>query len=122
MVVDYVWLNLCYSKEAAIGSVVYSYKHGFSGFAARLRISSQLPGVAHVMPSSFHTLQNTRSRDYLGLSSHSPTNLMHDTKMGDGIVIGIIDSGTWPESKMLNYEGVANPNLLEGSVQIRSNF
>lgn len=59
----------------------------------------ELPGVAHVMPNSFHTLQNTRSWDYLGLSSHSPTNLMHDTKMGDGIVIGIIDTGIWPESK-----------------------
>lgn len=36
MVVDYVWLNLCCSKEAAIDSIVYSYKLGFSGFAAKL--------------------------------------------------------------------------------------
>lgn len=26
----------CYSKEAAKNSIVYSYRHGFSGFAAKL--------------------------------------------------------------------------------------
>jgi hypothetical protein len=29
-------LPLCFSKEEALASIAYSYKHGFSGFAAML--------------------------------------------------------------------------------------
>ncbi|KAM2230828.1 hypothetical protein FF1_015020 [Malus domestica] len=54
-------------------------------------------GVVHVTPNSFYTQHTTRSWDYLGLSSHSPTNLMHETNMGDRVIVGIIDSEIWPE-------------------------
>ncbi|XWS50191.1 hypothetical protein CRYUN_Cryun12cG0067900 [Craigia yunnanensis] len=99
------------SKEAAADSMVYSYKHGFSGFAAKLTESqaqkiSELPGVIHVMPNRFHSLQTTRTWDYLDISSHSPFNLLHDTNMGDGIIIGLLDTGVWPESKVFNDEGL----------------
>ncbi|XWS38124.1 hypothetical protein CRYUN_Cryun19dG0103400 [Craigia yunnanensis] len=99
------------SKEAAADSMVYSYKHGFSGFAAKLTESqakkiSELPGVIHVMANRFHSLQTTRTWDYLDISSHSPFNLLHDTNMGDGIIIGLLDTGVWPESKVFNDEGL----------------
>uniref|UniRef100_A0A5B7BFC1 Uncharacterized protein n=1 Tax=Davidia involucrata TaxID=16924 RepID=A0A5B7BFC1_DAVIN len=104
------------SKEAASNSMIYSYKHGFSGFAAKLTVSQAqkiagLPGVVRVIPNHFHTLQTTRSWDYLGLglglSSHdSPSNLMHDSNMGDGVIIGIVDTGVSPESKVFNDEGL----------------
>ncbi|KAG5539376.1 hypothetical protein RHGRI_019801 [Rhododendron griersonianum] len=86
------------SREAASGSIVYSYRHGFSGFAARLTKSQAQQiagseGVLRVVPNRFYTLQTTRSWDYLGLSSHSPTNLFHEANLGDGVIIGIIDTG-----------------------------
>ncbi|KAB2608971.1 subtilisin-like protease SBT5.4 [Pyrus ussuriensis x Pyrus communis] len=114
------------SKEAAIESMVYSYKHGFSGFAAKLTGSqakkiSECSGVVHVRPNSFYTPHTTRSWDYLGLSSHSPTNLMHETNMGDGVIIGIIDTGIWPESKMLKDDGVGPiPTRWKGRCVSRS--
>ncbi|OMO79917.1 hypothetical protein CCACVL1_13316 [Corchorus capsularis] len=85
------------SKEGAIDSMVYSYRHGFSGFAAKLtefqaRQISELPGVVHVIPNRFHSLQTTRTWDYLDLSSHYPPNLLNDTNMGDGIIIGLLDT------------------------------
>ncbi|KAH7560847.1 hypothetical protein ACOSQ2_016949 [Xanthoceras sorbifolium] len=99
------------SKEAAADLMVYSYKHGFSGFAAKLTESqarnvAELPGVVHIIPNQFHSLQTTRSWDYLDLSSYSPNNLLHDTNMGDGIIIGVLDTGIWPESKVFNDEGL----------------
>ncbi|XVE64573.1 hypothetical protein DITRI_Ditri07aG0111200 [Diplodiscus trichospermus] len=99
------------SKEAAADSMVYSYKHGFSGFAAKLTESqaqkiSELPGIVHVMPNRFHSVQTTRTWDYLGISSHAPFNLLHDINMGDGIIIGLLDTGVWPESKVFNDEGL----------------
>ncbi|XP_021892838.1 subtilisin-like protease SBT3.5 [Carica papaya] len=99
------------SKEAAFKSMVYSYRHGFSGFAARLTESQAqkiagLPGVVHVLENRFHALQTTRTWDYLHLSSHFPTNLLHETNMGDGIIIGLLDTGVWPESVVFNDEGL----------------
>ncbi|KAK6275222.1 Peptidase S8/S53 domain - like 10 [Theobroma cacao] len=99
------------SKEAAVDSMVYTYKHGFSGFAAKLTESqaqqiSELPEVVHVIPNRFHSLQTTRTWDYLDISSYSPFNLLHDTDMGDGIIIGLLDTGVWPESVVFNDEGL----------------
>ena len=66
--------------------------NGFRLFVLAL----ELPGVVQVMPSRLHVLKTTRSWDYLGLSSHSSTNLLHGTNMGDGIIIGLLDSGSLP--------------------------
>ncbi|KAJ6980363.1 subtilisin-like protease SBT3.6 [Populus alba] len=99
------------SKEMATELMVYSYKHGFSGFAAKLTESqaqkvSELPGVIRVIPNSLHRLQTTRSWDFLGLSSHSPVNTLHKSNMGDGVIIGVLDTGIWPESKAFSDEGL----------------
>ncbi|PON61124.1 Subtilase [Trema orientale] len=104
-------LNLPCSKEEAMESMVYSYKHGFSGFAAKLTESqaqkiADLPEVIRVIPNHFYSLQTTRSWDYLGLSPQSPSNLLHDTNLGDGIIIGLLDTGIWPESEAFNDEGL----------------
>ncbi|KAJ8500255.1 hypothetical protein OPV22_010807 [Ensete ventricosum] len=60
------------SKEKALNSMVYSYKHCFSGFAATLTPSqarqlAELPEVISVRPSRTFPLHTTRSWDYLGL-------------------------------------------------------
>ncbi|XP_024170228.1 subtilisin-like protease SBT3.5 isoform X1 [Rosa chinensis] len=97
------------SKEAATDAMVYSYKHGFSGFAAKFTESqakkmADFPGVIRVIPNHFHSLQTTRSWDYLGLSPNSPNTLLNDTNLGDGIIIGLLDTGIWPESEVFNDE------------------
>ncbi|RVW14926.1 Subtilisin-like protease SBT3.6 [Vitis vinifera] len=98
------------SHHDILASVLGSYKHGFSGFAAKLTDSqaqkvADLPGVVHVIPNRLHKLQTTRSWDYLGLSSQSPSNLLHETNMGGGIIIGLLDTGVCPESEVFNDEG-----------------
>ncbi|GMJ00477.1 subtilase 3.8 [Hibiscus trionum] len=99
------------SKEIASDLMVYSYRHGFSGFAAKLTESqaqklSELPGVVRVIPNSLHRVQTTRSWDFLGLSSHYPTGVLQNSKMGDGVIIGVFDTGIWPESKAFSDEGL----------------
>ncbi|KAL5551493.1 hypothetical protein UlMin_001669 [Ulmus minor] len=100
------------SREKASELMVYSYKHGFSGFAAKLTKSqaqklAESPAVVRVMPNSFHRLQTTRSWDFLGLSSQSnPSNLLHKSNNGDGVIIGIFDAGVWPESESFNDVGL----------------
>lgn len=117
------------SQEAARDSIIYSYKHGFSGFAARLTKSqakniAELPDVVHVVPNHLYKLHTTRSWDYLGLSESSPTtNLLHEAKMGDGIIIGVLDTGIWPESEAFNDKGLGPiPSRWKGHCQTGTEF
>ncbi|XP_012470364.1 subtilisin-like protease SBT3.5 [Gossypium raimondii] len=105
--------DLLGSKEAAKSSMLYSYKHGFSGFAARLTDSQAreieaFPGVVQVIPNQVHKFHTTRSWDFMGLNDHSTKNLLTKSNMGEGIIIGVIDSGVWPESESFNDRGM-NP-------------
>ncbi|XP_022886912.1 subtilisin-like protease SBT3.4 [Olea europaea var. sylvestris] len=116
------------SREASVDSMIYSYRHGFSGFAAKLTDSqaqsiADLPGVVHVIPNRFYKRQTTRSWDYLGLSSSSPTNLLHETKLGEDAIIGVFDSGVWPESESFNDEGLGPiPSRWKGFCQKGEHF
>ncbi|THU58119.1 hypothetical protein C4D60_Mb03t10820 [Musa balbisiana] len=83
-------------KDAAVNSIVYSYRYGFSGFAARLKESQAdqiavLPEVMSIEPSRAFRLQTTRSWDYLGLGyqHHQPPGLLERGKESDGILIGV---------------------------------
>ncbi|KAF8027905.1 hypothetical protein BT93_E0738 [Corymbia citriodora subsp. variegata] len=117
------------SKEAAAKSILYSYRHGFSGFAAKLTESqaqelAEFPGVVRVMPNTLLRLQTTRSWDFLGLSpSHSPQSLLYRSRMGDGVIVGMLDSGIWPESKAFNDEGLRPiPSRWKGGCEPAEQF
>ncbi|KAJ0038391.1 hypothetical protein Pint_23848 [Pistacia integerrima] len=116
------------SKEEASKSIVYNYKHGFSGFAAKLTESqaqrlSEFPGVVRVIPNSIFKVQTTRSWDFLGLSSRSPSNLLHNSSMGEGAIIGVFDTGIWPESKAFSDEGLGPiPSRWKGTCESGDQF
>ncbi|CAA2971237.1 subtilisin-like protease [Olea europaea subsp. europaea] len=121
-------LSSVLGREASVDSMIYSYRHGFSGFAAKLTDSqaqsiADLTGVVHVIPNRFYKRQTTRSWDYLGLSSSSPTNLLHETKLGEDAIIGVFDSGVWPESESFNDEGLGPiPSRWKGFCQKGEHF
>ncbi|XP_051196499.1 subtilisin-like protease SBT3.8 [Lolium perenne] len=101
------------SKEEALKSLVYSYKHGFSGFAAMLtepqaRAIAKFPEVITVKRNTFHKRHTTRSWDFLGLDYNQPPQqpgLLQKAKYGEDVIIGVIDSGIWPESRSFNDDG-----------------
>ncbi|KAJ4777035.1 Subtilisin-like protease SBT3.6 [Rhynchospora pubera] len=91
------------SKEAK-GSIIYSYKHGFSGFAAVLSPSqaarlADVPEVVRVLPNRILNLHTTRSWDFMHLNPSVPYGLLSTTKSGQSSIIGILDTGIWPESE-----------------------
>ncbi|KAK9145831.1 hypothetical protein Sjap_005734 [Stephania japonica] len=100
-------LNLLGSKEAARCSLLYSYRHGFSGFAARLTKSQaqqieEMPGVVQVIANRIHKLHTTRSWDFLGLNLQPASDLLSASNLGEETIIGVIDSGIWPELESFN--------------------
>ncbi|CAL9111813.1 unnamed protein product [Musa textilis] len=119
-------------KEEAVSSIVYSYKHGFSGFAAMLTESqadqiAELPEVISVNPSRSVPLHTTRSWDYLGLGYEQPqpTRLLRRGNFGDGIIIGVVDSGKriWSESRSFDDHGYGPvPSRWKGTCEVGQNF
>ncbi|TKV99436.1 hypothetical protein SEVIR_8G043200v4 [Setaria viridis] len=100
------------SKDEAMKSIVYSYKHGFSGFAAMLTKSQaetikNLPGVVSVKPNTRYQTATTRSWDFLGLDYYqsSAPDLLRKAKYGEDIIVGVVDTGIWPESRSFDDSG-----------------
>ncbi|KAL3742829.1 hypothetical protein ACJRO7_018178 [Eucalyptus globulus] len=116
------------SEEAARNSILYSYKHGFSGFAARLTRSQaeeimNYPGVLQVIPNRIRKIHTTRSWDFLGLQQNKMSNLLTTSSQGKGIIIGLIDTGIWPESRSFSDEDMGSvPNRWRGICQSGEQF
>ncbi|EFJ23881.1 hypothetical protein SELMODRAFT_18118, partial [Selaginella moellendorffii] len=86
------------SVKAARESLGFSYRHGFSGFSARLteeqaaRISG-LPNVLSVFPNEIHTVHTTNSWETLSLEATESSWLWKEAKYCKDVIIGVLDSG-----------------------------
>ncbi|KAE8057284.1 hypothetical protein FH972_013987 [Carpinus fangiana] len=100
-------------KENAL---VHTYKHGFSGFAATMseedaRSIAQKPGVVSVFPDPLLELHTTRSWDFLKYQTaveidSQPKSDSEPSSPGSDTIIGILDTGIWPESESFNDKGM----------------
>ncbi|XP_068343320.1 subtilisin-like serine-protease S [Pyrus communis] len=92
------------SMEEARASHLYSYRHGFRGFAAKLTDLqafqiSKMPGVVSVFPNSKRSLHTTHSWDFMGLLGEETMEIIgYSTKNQVDVIVGFIDTGIWPES------------------------
>ncbi|KAK3424934.1 hypothetical protein EUGRSUZ_F01673 [Eucalyptus grandis] len=90
-------------------TVVHSYSRSLSGFAARLseeeaRSIAQKPGVISVFKDPLLPLHTTRSWDFLKYQidleiDSSPSSDPDFSTQEYDTIIGIMDTGIWPESK-----------------------
>ncbi|KAL8533902.1 hypothetical protein ACS0TY_010075 [Phlomoides rotata] len=88
-------------------ALVKSYKRSFNGFAAyltkqELEKLASYDEVVSVFPSRTLWPQTTRSWDFMGLREDI---VVRNTKRGSDIIIGVIDSGIWPQSESFSDEG-----------------
>ncbi|KAG2543340.1 hypothetical protein PVAP13_9NG740700 [Panicum virgatum] len=92
--------------DEAKQAILYSYSCGFTGFAALLNSTqastlSETEGVISVFRSRILELHTTRSWDFMGLNLHmqmEQSSQMH-LKFGDDVIVGVLDTGVWPESE-----------------------
>ncbi|EOA14679.1 hypothetical protein CARUB_v10027951mg [Capsella rubella] len=89
-----------------------SYKRSFNGFAARLTRSERervagMEGVVSVFPSKKLQLQTTASWDFMGMKEGK--NTKRNLAKESDIIIGVIDTGIWPESESFSDNGFGPP-------------
>jgi len=85
---------------------IYSYKYGLNGFAARMSVADaqKLEGHAEVLnvwEDEVRSMATTHSSLFLGLFDIDGGLRSEHALDGDGVVIGIIDSGIAPEHPAL---------------------
>ncbi len=92
-------------SKANGGQKLYDYNYSFNGFAAKLSLDqanklTSVDGVLAVSGDELHTMDTSSTPAFLGLSD--PGGLWEQLggvdSAGDGIIIGDIDTGIWPES------------------------
>ncbi|KAG6382574.1 hypothetical protein SASPL_157755 [Salvia splendens] len=102
------------SADAASGRMLHSYDNVFHGFAAELsaieveKVRSS-PGVIAVLPEQVRHLHTTRSPEFLGLKTGNNAGLLKESDFGSDLVIGVIDTGIWPERESFNDRDLGPP-------------
>ncbi|KAL2494615.1 subtilase family protein [Forsythia ovata] len=117
--------------EDAKSSLIYSYKSSINGFAALLTPDeasklSEIEEVVSVLRShpTTYSLQTTRSWEFAGLQEGSKgfqlkkEDLLLKSRYGKNVIVGLLDSGVWPESKSFSDEGMGPyPSSWKGICQ-----
>ncbi|KAL7212680.1 hypothetical protein ACSBR2_015376 [Camellia fascicularis] len=127
-------LSIKSSKQEAKASLVYSYKKVINGFsawltpdqAAKLAEREEVVSVFKSEPRRY-SLQTTRSWDFVNLleqqGQHGFTNtnnqqLLRKANYGKDVIVGVLDTGVWPESQSFSDEGMEPiPNSWKGICQ-----
>ena len=107
-VVKYAAFLIAKHDEAlskAGGKKLYDYVYSYNGFAAQLNLQqanklASLDGVLLVSPDELQTMDTSSTPSFLGLDAQGGLwgQLGGVGSAGEGVIIGIVDSGVWPES------------------------
>lgn len=96
------------AAQHTVSEVLYSYTHTFNGFSAQMsaedaRRLRNHPDVVGVWLDEAMQLDTTNTPEFLGLND---ANGQHTLGVkGDDVVIGIVDTGIWPESASFADDG-----------------
>ncbi|XP_057545236.1 subtilisin-like protease SBT3 [Amaranthus tricolor] len=91
-------------------SILYSYDNALHGFSAllsqnELKMLEKHPAFIIAYKEAKATLDTTRTIEFLSLNSL--TGLWPASKYGEDVIVGVIDTGVWPESQSFNDAGMA---------------
>lgn len=89
-------------EEDSSSRLLYSYSNAMEGFAAQLSETEleylkKLPDVVAVRADRKYQIQTTYSHKFLGLSV-GRQGVWQKSSMGQGAIVGVLDTGVWPES------------------------
>ncbi|XP_031482505.1 subtilisin-like protease SBT3 [Nymphaea colorata] len=119
--------SLVEPQMASAGSrLLYSYNQVVNGFSASLS-KAQLeqirksPGFLSAYQDKVLTIDTTHTFEFLGLNAES--GMWPNSDYGEGIIIGVIDTGIWPESRSFGDDGMSDvPTRWKGECQDNPDF
>ncbi|GLT41473.1 hypothetical protein SLA2020_155340 [Shorea laevis] len=115
------------NEEDAFSRLLYSYRSAMEGFAAQLSETElqtlrSSPDVISVRLDKQLQVHTTYSYKFLGLDTLGD-GAWYQSGFGRGTIIGVLDTGVWPESPSFNDEGMPPvPKKWKGTCQAGQNF
>ncbi|KAK2406739.1 subtilisin protease SBT3 [Trifolium repens] len=106
--------------------LIYTYTHAMNGFSANLSPKEHeslknSPGYISSILDLPLKLDTTHSPQFLGLNPN--IGAWHDSNFGKDVIIGLIDTGVWPESESFKDNGFTNiPSKWKGQCENSIHF
>ncbi len=101
------------------GKKLYNYGYVFSGFAAEMTAAqaqklAKAPGVLAVTKDEVRKLDTSSTPTFLGLNA--PGGIWSAGVLGENVIIGIVDTGAWPEHPSFSDRTRSNNNDKDGKL------
>ncbi|URD79419.1 subtilisin-like protease [Musa troglodytarum] len=102
------------ATDFARSRVIHSYRHVATGFSALLterevEAMSKLGWFLHAYPSPVYHLMTTHSPKFLGLRRRIGNGVWSATNRGEGVIVGILDTGVTPGHPSFDDHGLPPP-------------
>ncbi|KAL4296964.1 hypothetical protein GQ457_12G018580 [Hibiscus cannabinus] len=106
--------------------LIYTYNHVIQGFSAsltpaELEALKNAPGYVSSVKDTIVKVDTTHSFEFLGLNPG--TGAWPVSNFGKDVIIGVIDTGVWPESESFNDYGMTDvPSRWKGACESGTQF
>jgi subtilisin family serine protease len=120
------WFDTSLKSVSETAEILYTYKHIAHGFSTRLTNQEaetllKQPGILCVTPELRYQLHTTRTPEFLGLPKTN--TLLPNSNQQSDVIIGVLDTGIWPELKSLDDTGLGPiPSSWKGECETGNNL
>ncbi|POO00759.1 Subtilase [Trema orientale] len=120
------WYDSSLKSVSHSAEMLYTYNNVVHGFSTKLTPQEAeslktRPGVLSVWPELRYELHTTRTPEFLGLGKTD--SVYPESDSVSDVVIGVLDTGVWPESKSFDDTGLGPvPGSWKGACETGTNF
>ncbi|XP_044511928.1 subtilisin-like protease SBT1.7 [Mangifera indica] len=120
------WYTSTLQSVSDTVDMLYIYDNVIHGFSTSLTAEEaesleNRPGIISVLPEVRYELHTTRTPEFLGLGKSEA--LLPASEAESEVIIGVLDTGVWPELKSFDDTGLATvPGGWRGECEVGKNF
>ncbi|CAB4266238.1 unnamed protein product [Prunus armeniaca] len=122
------WYGSSLKSVSKSADVLYTYRTIIHGFSTRLtaeeaELLEKQSGIVSVLPELRYELHTTRTPEFLGITFARNEAIFPTSDKISRVVIGLIDTGVWPEIKSYDDKGLGPvPKSWKGKCEEGPNF